>query len=185
MKNSQAKRNIKLVIIVVSITVVVAFVFWAFLPITMLVNNIFRPTHVKLENTLIRDHKQLEMVAYYLDDIPYDEVCISIEKDKNFRQVTTKSGTIEITSEEICSAIDYLLQKNYIDIIKSSGVILFVKWSSMDADCGIAYTQRKTPPKDHFIINWEKTAVENFYIYEADYNEWRINPEEYDGKAFE
>lgn len=127
-----------------------------------------------------RDYAQIIAVTGYLTALEEDEVYISMD-NANPNRIKGECGKpLEFYSEEIERIVGELDNKGYYQVTKRDGVVIFDVWRKpLDAEfeSGFAYSADGTGELStiQFLIGQRPLREQNWYYYEADYNEWRSN----------
>jgi len=179
------KKVTKTIIICASAVIILAALYYVMRPVIWLtiISGVFNPpiSEEQMEKNLDKDYDLLTTVTDYLENSGYESVSIFSYTTKG--EMTTVEGyDVKIEDAEVVKAINSLRSRGYSDISKDSGIISFQK-RSVTEDCrGIAYSMDGSEPTSEaealqYLIKVEPMAVPNWYYYEINYNEWRLeNP---------
>lgn len=125
-----------------------------------------------------RNRESIVLVGDFLAGSEYDE--ISISPDIGSRMIfVNRPGTsrVPIDNDGVEEAVARLQRRGYRSIGKNDGVIVFGRGVFIfDITRGVAYSIDGSAPDDHsiaFLTRIEPLAEDNWFFYEADYNEYR------------
>ena len=143
-------------------------------------------TDKKIKKEFYDNYDIISCITETLEEIPYSNINIQnvdyIYNDGNF-------GTWYVCDDEIgiegikkipnVKLIEMLnkifTERKYQLVSKNDKTISFQLWSNLDDGRGIAYTPDGNPPTLQFLTKFEKLKKENWYYYEENFNEWRLN----------
>ena len=119
----------------------------------------------KIKETFEKNKTEFTMVADYLSKAEVDPY---ITKEK------IKLPTF-IENDEITSIIKFLFEKKHvINIVKSEKNIYFLMKSGLDIGKGIVYSFDEELPKLQFLTKLIPLDEPQWFYYEEDFNQWRI-----------
>lgn len=161
------KNVIFYILIILSITVAVGFMWW-------MVSSLSPPDKNKADKYFNRDKADIRLITEYLIDSDYPVMCI-----KNANGYMHVAGfDIKIDDSAVMEAIRRLFeQQEYKQIDKFGNTISFQIWERFIVDfaSGIAYSiNGKDEPEMQFLTKIEPLSEDGWYYFEADYNEWRV-----------
>ena len=126
-----------------------------------------------IEAIFARDYEVLEMITEYLVESSYDDIWIGDSMNKGVAY-TRNGAKVYISDQEIVQLIEVLKSRNYQSIDKRSITISFSIGGIKDKDRGIVYCQCIEDIEIDFLTKIVKLDIDNWYYFEADYDEWRI-----------
>ena len=140
--------------------------------------NIIPPNNKIIEKHFELDKANLDIVVDFLINAEYNEIYINrfnFNEDKMFTGVETKDE--KINDETVLKSLKYLFDyRGYMRIGKSGNTIYFDKWMFGEETRGLAYSINDTDePIVEFLTNLEPLSENQWFYFEADYNEWRSN----------
>ncbi len=120
------------------------------------------------------DFEDLQRVADYLISLENKSVWI-----RNPRQpMSVDVGETRDIDPEIKGTVRRLFRRGYMNITKSDTSVVFERWKgpfSLEFRAGFAFNFRGTDWVDvQFRINQQELDREDWYYYEEDYNQWRV-----------
>lgn len=128
-----------------------------------------------VDETFEKDYEQLQIVTEYLLSLDRTSVIIR----NSYSPLEADGEKIEVDNKEVKKAISYLFNKGYLYIVGSNTRVYYARWkrnSSYEFRAGFAYTTNSNGNINvQFLIKQQELSVENWYYYEEDYNEWRLN----------
>ncbi len=134
------------------------------------------PNKDKVEQYLQMNRDNILIITEYLINSEYSE--IFIQNDHHERGVMftgLETGDVQIDDAEVFDAIGELFKKTKSGVIdKTENTIHIQIWSNLDNGRGIAYSIDGKEPSLNFLTKSEPLSVKDWYYYEEDYNEWRI-----------
>ena len=125
--------------------------------------------------TFEEDIDDLQVVADYLCDFDYDYVII---EDSKGTMIVDGGEKVSIDNDEIKQTIKDLLNKGYRCLSKNYDTIEFDRWDKsfdMEFQAGFAFVYDGSEDLDiSFVVHQEPLSKDNWYYYEANYNEYRL-----------
>ena len=169
----RTKKTMKVVLICVAAVVTLAVVHYVVIPVAggIIISGVLNPpiSEERMEKILNKDYDLLTTVTDYLANSGYESVYIP-----------SYTTDVKIEDAEVVQAINSLQSRGYDVISKDGDIISFQRWSIMNNDRGIAYSVDGSAPTSQalqFLTKVEPMTVPNWYYYEENYNEWRLeNP---------
>lgn len=132
------------------------------------------PSIEKVNKIYERDKEVLIAIVEYLSHADYTSIYIPDTNESGMMFVSGE-GDIPITEDNIVDAIDLLQDKYGYSVIGRKGkTIYFQVWSVKNKGRGIAFTIDGTNPELDFLTKVEKLFSDNWYYYEEDFNEWKL-----------
>ncbi len=136
------------------------------------------PGKNKMEKYFKRDQEDIFLITDYLVNSTYSEIFINGFNPENAMMFTgIESRYVKVDDDAVVEAINRLFkEQGYSVIDKTGNTIYFQKWiRSADFGSGIAYSiNGEDEPVLQFLTKIESLSEDDWYYYEADYNEWRI-----------
>lgn len=130
----------------------------------------------KTEKIFMEDIHLLETVKDFLENSPYEDIYIHETMEKGEMSVDGKR--IKIENIAVVEAVDRLKKRGYQGFTKNGCTIDFQRWSNLDCGRGIAYSIDGSEPTLQFLTKIEPLSEPNWYYYECDFNEWRLQNKE-------
>jgi len=125
--------------------------------------------------TFEEDIDDLQPVADYLCDFDYDYVIIENSKDIMIVDGGERKPIANVDVKEI---VESLFSKGYQRLAKNYNTIKFHRWDKsfdMEFQAGFAFVCDGSEDLDiSFVIHQEPLSKDNWYYYEANYNEYRL-----------
>lgn len=195
------KKLKALMFILIAIIVVVIFLMKSALMIKInefviggfMIGGLFNPpiSQEKVEKIFLTDYEYVFELVEYMKSSKYDNIIINLndyihnyedygtwfvyDEDGQHIHDEEEQGVQKIADENIVEILDILFkQKKYQIITKDDDTISFQLWSNLDKGIGFAYTLNGDIPEIQFLTKFEKLKKENWYYYEDDFNEWRL-----------
>lgn len=133
-------------------------------------------------DTILRITKTLEETSYSKINIQnvdyvYDDGNFGtwyVRNDENGSE-----GVQKIQDSNLVVMLNEIFKERKYQVVSKNGdTISFQLWSNLDVGKGIAYVTGGEKPSIDFLTKCEKLGVENWFYYEADFNEWKKNNEQ-------
>ena len=125
--------------------------------------------------TFEEDIDDLQVVADYLCDFDYDYITI---RDSKGTMGVGGGEKVSIDNDEIKQTIKTLFKKGYCYLAKVCDTIKFHRWDKsfdMEFQAGFAFVYDGSEDLDiSFVVHQEPLSKDNWYYYEANYNEYRL-----------
>lgn len=125
--------------------------------------------------TFEEDIDDLQLVADYLCDFDYDYVIIENSKDIMIVDGGERKPIANVDVKEI---VESLFSKGYQRLAKNYNTIKFHRWDKsfdMEFQAGFAFVYDGSEDLDiSFVVHQEPLSKDNWYYYEANYNEYRL-----------
>ena len=131
----------------------------------------------EIDTDFEQDYAQIDDITKYLLSLEETDVNIDFEHNK----MTVGLGKpMEFQSSEIKKIVGELEKKGYHQITKKDNVVIFDVWRkpfSAEYESGFVYSVDGTGDLSaiQFLIYQRALSKENWYYYESNYNEWRVN----------
>lgn len=124
------------------------------------------------KKTFEKTREEMYVVSKYLSKLEYDSIYIP----DSFGSVRVSVGgkLIEISDEETIQSIKKLMRRGCDVIGKENNSIYFQMWSTLDKGSGFIYSTNDDAPQMQFLTKLEVMSVSNWYYYEEDFNEWKL-----------
>lgn len=172
-EKSGVKRFIKCIpLIAVSFGLLMSFML--FCVMTDLVPQNRNIDKADVNATFEKDYEDLLEVAEYLIDLEDELVKIR----KPYEPMSVGYGDKKDIDPEMKGEIRSLFRRGYMSITKRGSSVVFKRWErpfSHEFRAGFAFNFRETDWVDvDFRIHQRELAVDNWYYYEEDYNEYRV-----------
>ncbi len=88
---------------------------------------------------------------------------------------TGKEGIEKIPNVELVEMLNKIFtERKYQVVCKRDKTIYFQLWANLDAGAGVAYVCNGEEASIQFLTKYEKLDKENWFYYEADFNEWKL-----------
>ena len=155
----------------------------------MWLRSLFGPysSQQKIEKEFYKNYETILEITSYIEKA--DFVIINIQgtdyiyDDGNYGTWYVQSGNANDTAndgrkvigdDKIIKELSHLFKdKKYQSINKNGNAISFQLSSNLDMGAGIVYTIDGIEPSLQFLTKLEKLDRNNWYYYEADFNEWK------------
>lgn len=182
------KRFLKILLLLISITGIITI--FVILAGSLVIGGLFDPpiNQKKAEKILLSDFEDFYAVIDYMKKSEFTDIDIEsndyVYGSKNHGTWYVYDNTLKnqnaknkkITNKYVVDILDiFFNEKNCRNISKNGNTISFLLWSNLDDGRGIAYTPDGNPPTLQFLTKFEKLKKENWYYYEENFNEWRLN----------
>lgn len=138
------------IVLAIIILIIVVLIAWITFKISLLMGSdgIFMPTVAKVEDTLKNNLEDLLFVKEYMLNLNYDYVewrAIDFSELAYYEKQNSSLVGIKIDNPELLSSLQKLQNTKIMHVIKENNYVLFVKWMSLDASCGLLYCSDKSP----------------------------------------
>ena len=178
----RTKKTMKVVLICVAAVVTLAVVHYVVIPVAegIIISGVlnFPISEERMEKILNKDYDLLVTVTNYFVNSDYESITILSDTPKG--EMSIKGDKVKIEDTEVVQAINNLQSRGYDVIAKDGDIVSFQRWSIMNNDRGIAYSVDGGAPTSQalqFLTKVEPMTVPNWYYYEQNFNEWRLeNP---------
>ena len=160
----------------------IVFVF-VFIPLIVFICLFREPytTSEDIKKEFYSNYEQMEKIKEILERAEYADISIYntdyIYEDGEYGTwFVAGEGSIQIEDEEFVNDIEILFkEREYSHIGKIGNTIYFQLWANKDAGSGIAYSTDGNEPVLQFLTKLEELDKNNWYYYEEDFNEWKLN----------
>lgn len=182
------KRFLKILLLLILIIGIIVTV--VILIGSLMIGGLFNPpiNQEKAEKVLLNDYESICTIVDYMKNSEYIDISIQsndyVYGDGNYGTWYVYDDTLKkqdagnkrIKDKNIVDILDMLfVKKTYQNISKNGNTISFLLWSNLDEGRGIAYTLDGSIPTLQFLTKSEKLKKENWYYYEENFNEWKLN----------
>ena len=175
------KRILKLCLVVIVAVCLVFFLYMLFIRFVMTGSMLLAPNLDRMESYFQSDKDYLLTIVEYFADVGFAN--ISIRRPlfpghvypSNIHMLVG-SYTIDIGDEDVIEAVYTLFRQGYGEISKGGNIIVFQRWSNLDAGRGIVYSINGNTPREdeiNFLVEILPLSQEGWYFYIEDFNEWR------------
>lgn len=131
-----------------------------------------------MEGDFNKNRANILLVMEYICTINYDAVTINSTDEAKILYAYSENGIggkIQIDNIRVVNALQTLFDNGYDVIGKTANTyVYFQRWSDLDCGSGIVYSIDGSSPKLEMLTKLEPLSDENWYYYEEDYNEWRL-----------
>lgn len=145
-------------------------------------------TDKKIKKEFYDNYDRISCITKILEETSYSQINIQsvdyIYDDGNFgtwyvRDDETGIGGVEkISNVELLEMLNEIfLERKYQVVNKKDKTISFQLWANLDAAEGVAYVSSGEAPSIEFLTKYEELDKENWFYYEADFNEWKLKNE--------
>lgn len=168
----------KLIFIILAFVVIIVF----FLMVKLSKGNY--STDKKIKKEFYDNYGTISSITEMLEETSYSKINIQnvdyIYDDGNFGtwyvrddKIATE-GVQKIQDPDLVEMLNRIFkERKYQVVSKNSNTISFQLWSNLDAGKGVAYVTGGEAPSIEFLTKYEKLDIENWFYYEADFNEWK------------
>ncbi len=128
-------------------------------------HGIIMPNQNKMNKIFQENQTELQYIGDYLREMQYDKVLIDSDNIENMKCYESNGQyRIEENSAIVKSYLSNLRDKGFLIILKENNYVLFERWISFGASCGILYCRDYEPV-------FEETSGER-EIYKMEMNGW-------------
>lgn len=132
------------------------------------------PSYQKAKKILDNNKERLCCIIDYFMFSDYEQIYITDSDENGVMFTGLETEYVMIENKEVIKNIEWLFRIEGIDVIsKRKNTISFQKWSTLDMGSGIAYSIDGNKPILEMLTKLE-IIDNNWYYYEEDYNEWRL-----------
>ena len=148
---------------------VLIFAFLFFFP-ALVIGGVFSPrvTPSIAQRDYQRYEAQFNRIAQYVSENNINDFYIHEDE--------LKDGSIP--DEEVYRALEILMKAKYRTIGIEENTLFFQKYATLDCGRGILYVLDGGEPYLQFLTDAKELAAENWYYYEDDFNQWRLENKE-------
>ena len=155
----------------------------------MWLRSLFGPysSQQKIEKEFYKNYETILEITSYIEKAGYVNINIQgtdyIYDDGNYGTWYVQNGNVndiandgrkEIGDDKIIKELSHLFKdKKYQVINKHGNTISFQLSANLDMGAGIVYAIDGIEPSLQFLTKLEKLDRNNWYYYEADFNEWK------------
>lgn len=145
-------------------------------------------TDKKIEKEFYDNYDTISCITQVLEESSYSKINIQnvdyIYDDGNFGTWYVRDDEIgtegieKIPNVELVEMLNKIFkERKYQVVSKNDKTISFQLWSNLDVGKGVAYVSRGEAPSIQFLTKYEKLDKENWFYYEANFNEWKLKNE--------
>jgi len=135
------------------------------------------PSHSRIERDFQRDREQLIIVRDFLIESEIGDIHINSDSAVDWLFSEMEQGRISTEHETALEIIHQFSQRRSGVISRRDNVIIFQRWSSLDAGRGIAYSIDGSVPDNStitFLVQIEPLSEEGWFFYIDDFSEYRM-----------
>ena len=168
-------KSKKRIVLALLLTAIIAFLSYPIIAVGIISGALFNPRidHPRMERIFVADYDLLVIVTNYLITSGHASPSISPQRDAEVMFVFSNDfggQHIPISDENVVNAVRRLSRRGYSSINKSSGIITFTRWSSLNTGRGILYSIDGTRPDTSiltFFTMLEPLSRSGWFFYEA------------------
>lgn len=178
-------QKIKLIVKVIIIILIICGII-----IFMWLKSLFGPysSQQKIEKEFYKNYSVISELTSYMEKTGFENIDIQgndyIYDDGNFGtwyvcddEIGTE-GIEKIPDVKLVGMLNEVFTKRKYQVVNKNGsTISFQLWSNLDASEGVAYVNGGDIPSIPFLTKYKKLDKENWFYYEADFNEWKSKNE--------
>lgn len=142
-------------------------------------------TDKKIKKEFYDNYDTISCITEALEETSYSRINIQnvdyIYDDGNFGTWYVRDDEIgtegieKIPDVELVEMLNKIFtERKYQVVSKKDKTISFQLWSNLDVGKGVVYVSCGETPSIQFLTKYEKLDKENWFYYEADFNEWRL-----------
>ena len=175
-----SKKKLTFVILVFIVIIVL------FLTLKLLKGNYSTDKNIKKE--FYDNYDAISCITEVLEETSYSTIDIQnvdyIYDDGNFGTWYVRDDEIgtegieKIPDVELVEMLNKIFtERKYQVITKKDNTIMFQLWANLDVGKGVVYVSNGETPSIEYLTKYEKLDKENWFYYEADFNEWKLKNE--------
>ncbi|MCC8013867.1 MAG: hypothetical protein LIO87_01620 [Eubacterium sp.] len=178
--------NKKVKIALIGVSIAAIFFWYSFISLLLSAFGFYYRNEDLIAKEYNKNYETISEIKDYLENQPYDTVNIDsgdyVFSSEDYgcwyvsdgQSEDLETGTVEINDDEFVKKLNNVFKhRKYKIIVKSNNTVYFQLWSTRDIGKGIAYSADGSDLEIDFLTNSEPLSEENWYYYEADFNEWK------------